>query len=218
MNKIVESINYASDSYWGDPERFSFRAMIDSYTTSTELNQGEDRVVKTSFNISMMGHIVADSINAEIAGMNRFFSKPKVSFGIEFAGTLEELEARANTPEAETTSRFFDKGATETAPPGATAEELAYLSLDKLYSSDSIPVTVDGLVLTWSGLSFAPTPPSIDSPTKENFRVYINGVIVESSSIDSVVDNGGAVVVTFNNTLGYSINAGDKFSISGKLA
>ena len=30
LNKIVEAINYASDSYWGDPERFKFRAMIDS--------------------------------------------------------------------------------------------------------------------------------------------------------------------------------------------
>ena len=35
MNKLVEAINFASDSYWGDPERFSFRAMIDSYAQTT---------------------------------------------------------------------------------------------------------------------------------------------------------------------------------------
>ena len=45
MNKIVESINFASDAYWGDPERFKFRAMIDSYTTTTEMVQGQDRMV-----------------------------------------------------------------------------------------------------------------------------------------------------------------------------
>ena len=28
LNKIVEAINYASDSYWGNPERFKFRARI----------------------------------------------------------------------------------------------------------------------------------------------------------------------------------------------
>ena len=33
LNKIVESINYASDSYWGDPQRFKFKASIDSYAT-----------------------------------------------------------------------------------------------------------------------------------------------------------------------------------------
>ena len=62
MNKIVEAINFASDSYWGDPNKFSFRAMIDNYTTSTELAQGQDRAVKTTFNISMIGHIVSDTI------------------------------------------------------------------------------------------------------------------------------------------------------------
>ena len=51
MNKLVESINYASDSYWGDPERFSFRAKIDSYSTAVELSQGSDyeRTYNTRF-------------------------------------------------------------------------------------------------------------------------------------------------------------------------
>ena len=30
-NKIIEAMNYASDSYWGDPERFKFKAIINSY-------------------------------------------------------------------------------------------------------------------------------------------------------------------------------------------
>ena len=79
-NKIIEAMNYASDSYWGDPERFNFRAMIDNYTTSTEMAQGQDRTVKTSFEIKMMGHIVPDSINTSIANMNKFYSKSSVKF------------------------------------------------------------------------------------------------------------------------------------------
>ena len=63
-NKIVEGVNFASDSYWGNPSKFRFRAMIDNYTTSTELVQGNDRIVKTEFNINLLGHIVTDTINA----------------------------------------------------------------------------------------------------------------------------------------------------------
>ena len=37
MNKIIESINNASDSYWGDPERFNFTAKIDTYNNTTEV-------------------------------------------------------------------------------------------------------------------------------------------------------------------------------------
>ena len=44
-----------SDSYWGDKERYRFRAMIDSYTPTIEMNQGQDRSVKTTFTIRLNG-------------------------------------------------------------------------------------------------------------------------------------------------------------------
>lgn len=93
MNKIVESINFASDSYWGDPERFKFRADIDSYTNIVEQTQGEDRVVKTSFQIKLAGHIVSDAINTSIARPNKFFAKASVNFGIEAVGPAEILNS-----------------------------------------------------------------------------------------------------------------------------
>ena len=58
LNKIVESINYASDSYWGDPERFKFKARIDSFATTNELNQGANRVVRSTFTLKINGYIV----------------------------------------------------------------------------------------------------------------------------------------------------------------
>ncbi|MGY8866350.1 MAG: hypothetical protein ACKVJK_12090, partial [Methylophagaceae bacterium] len=51
-NKLIESINFASDSYWGDPSSFHFRAMIDTFTTSQEIVQGNDRIVKSNFTIN----------------------------------------------------------------------------------------------------------------------------------------------------------------------
>lgn len=89
MNKIVESINFASDAYWGDPEKFKFRAMIDNFTTVTELNQGEDRKVRTEFQINMLGHIISDSINAQLNGQNKFYTKGKVSFTTETVDSLD---------------------------------------------------------------------------------------------------------------------------------
>ena len=91
MNKIVESINFASDAYWGDPNRFNFRAMIDSYTTTTEVTQGQDRTVKTAFEINLMGHIIPDSINASIASTDKFYSKAAVRFTYETTGSIDRL-------------------------------------------------------------------------------------------------------------------------------
>ena len=88
MNHIVESVNFASDSYWGDPERFKFRAAIDSYQTVTEQSQGEDRVVKTTFQIKLAGYIVSDAINTSVMSPNKYYSKASVTFGLETTGSL----------------------------------------------------------------------------------------------------------------------------------
>lgn len=82
-NKIIEGVNFASDSYWGDPSKFRFRAMIDTYTTATELVQGNDRIVKTEFNINLLGHIVTDTVNALPFNTRKYSSKTNLNFTSE---------------------------------------------------------------------------------------------------------------------------------------
>jgi len=53
LNKIIEACEYASDAYWGNPERFKFRAFIDSFSTETSLTPNKDRLVKGTFNIQI---------------------------------------------------------------------------------------------------------------------------------------------------------------------
>jgi hypothetical protein len=88
MNKIVEAVNYASDSYWGDPARFKFNASIASFTNSQTLNQGEERLVKTDFTITMRGYIVPDIISKDTSALKKFFSKGKVLIQTE---TVEDI-------------------------------------------------------------------------------------------------------------------------------
>ena len=87
-NKIVEGINFASDSYWGDPHKFRFRAMIDSFTTATEVVQGNDRIVKTEFNINLLGHIITDTINALPFNTAKYSQKTNFKITGETSSTL----------------------------------------------------------------------------------------------------------------------------------
>ncbi|MDC3258001.1 hypothetical protein OAU28_01475 [Flavobacteriales bacterium] len=86
-NKLIEMINYSSDTYWGDPERFNFNARIDSYNNTTEVTQGEDRIVKTDFGLSLQGYLVPDSLNQEIASgnINKSFTRSKITFNSEIS-------------------------------------------------------------------------------------------------------------------------------------
>ena len=90
-NKLVEAINFASDSYWGDPSKFHFRAMIDQFTTSSEIVQGRDRMVKSNFSINLLGHIVTDTINALAVNSKKFFSKSAVKITSETVKNINDL-------------------------------------------------------------------------------------------------------------------------------
>ena len=224
MNKIVESINFASDAYWGDPERFNFRAMIDSYTTTTEVNQGQDRTVKTNFNITMMGHIVPDSINTSIANMNKFYSKSAVKFGLEVEGTEEIFARKAGTAVKESpTGRFFDSitGRIQTTiqSSGMTNAERTYLSLNTIIDSNLHTTSVDtgNNSITFEGISIATPPPNFPALTVQDFQVFINGVIAETSAITSITQVGSDVVIDFGAGLGYTISDQMEITAVGKF-
>jgi hypothetical protein len=90
LNKIVEAINYASDAYWGDPERFKFRAMIDSFGFQTELVANDERMVRSTFNIKLNGYIVPEILQKDINSLKKFSDTTKIIFSIE-ASSIDAL-------------------------------------------------------------------------------------------------------------------------------
>ena len=83
LNKIIESCEYASDAYWGNPERFKFRAFIDSFTTQTNLTAGKDRLVIGNFNIRLRGYIIPDTIQKDLNSIKKWNSKSVINITSE---------------------------------------------------------------------------------------------------------------------------------------
>jgi len=219
MNKIIESVNFASDSYWGDPERFKFRAAIDNYTTTTELVDGGDRTVKTSFQIKIAGYIVSDAINTSVGNPNKFFSKAALKFGIETAGTTEILTARAGTPTSQAPTRFFDTaltgvsgGSGATGAGGMTAAEIAYVGM----SNTALADTVVGLLATFNNHTIASPPIGFPVLDEGDFQVYINGVMIPTQN-RTTVQSGVNITTTFTD-LGFTLDGTDQIIIVGKFS
>ena len=234
MNKIVESINFASDSYWGDPERFKFRAMIDSYTTTTEMVQGEDRMVKTNFNINMLGHIVPDTINTSIANMNKYYSKSAINFTFETAGSAETLAALADTPAREAKIRQFDGTGGRTtinqtinqtiiSGSGMTNVERDYAALSIVIDTNNTTdynhnFDIPNDKITFIGVTIADTPAGFPALTVEDFQVFINGLGVEPAAITSIAEISGNTEIVFDRTeLGYGLNSEYEITAVGKF-
>lgn len=94
LNKVIEAINYASNSYWGNPERFKFKATIDSFATPVELASGGERTVKSTFQLKLYGYVVPDTVQKELASLKKFSNKNQIIFNMEVVSNLEE----ANNP------------------------------------------------------------------------------------------------------------------------
>ena len=90
LNKIVEAIEYASDAYWGDPQRYKFKAMIDSFGFQTELVNNDERIVRSTFNIKLNGYIVPEILQKDINSLKKYTDTTKVLFSIE-ASSIDAL-------------------------------------------------------------------------------------------------------------------------------
>ena len=83
-------MNYASDSYWGNKERFQFRASIDSYATSVEIVSAGNRLVKTAFTLKLYGYLIPDTIQKELASVKKISNATQLVFDLETVIKLPE--------------------------------------------------------------------------------------------------------------------------------
>ena len=78
-------------------------------------------------------------------------------------------------------------------------------------------MTVSDPVVTFEDISFATVPEGFPAIQKDDFTVFVNGIASEIDAIDSIAEDGSNVVITFNNSLNFDLEADDEFMITGKL-
>ena len=93
LNKIIEAMEYASDAYWGDPQRYQFKSMIDSFGFQTELADREERIVRSTFDIKLNGYIIPDILQKDITSLQKFSNKTKIIFSVETVDTPDFFES-----------------------------------------------------------------------------------------------------------------------------
>lgn len=220
-NKVVEAIEFASDSYWGDPNRFKFRANIDSFTTTTLLEQGQDRAAKSTFNIKLYGYIISDTINKELANSNIFYSKSQIIFDLETTtldlDTVNPTTQMAANNTVGSTSFIGDGNIiTNVTIEGASLADLTYLNTNIVKKADVITVP-NQVLFTGASILQPDNASSLPATTINNFVFYINGQYIPSL-FTSFVNDGSGVRVQFNTTsIGYTLETGDEVIAIGKF-
>lgn len=244
INKIIEAIEYASDAYWGNPERFQFQARIDSFNTITELQNTEERLVRSTFEIKVYGYIVPDVLQKDLNSIKKFSSKSKIIINLEttsnssdfLSGTNADTEAGVFSPNANvvnTNIRFLDQVSLASFEGGSSSTDMTalnYLSLNTVVSGSNLTGsftsmypdgTIDGTsIATIIGYNTSSVPTGVTDAGVMKFNFYINGLYLEPQAIISVINSGSNVILTIDNhnaNFSEPLDSGDELIGNGKF-
>ena len=97
LNHIIEAINFAANSYWGDPERFKFKALINQFATINEVNTGEYRNVRATFDLTLKGYLIPDVIQRDLVAPKKVLSPSKINFLDEIVSNIPEVSEQPSS-------------------------------------------------------------------------------------------------------------------------
>jgi hypothetical protein len=100
MNHIIETFQFAVDEYWGDKNKFKFYTKADSFSTETEVTAGSERIVKTTFNLTVNAYLLPKQFDSEPTTKLNYTTK-KVFVSVE----LETVDGKIKKP---TQSKYVD--------------------------------------------------------------------------------------------------------------
>jgi hypothetical protein len=218
MDALVESINFASRTYWGDPSKFQFYSSIESFDESVTYEIGQDRAVKNTFSITLNGYIIPESVNKSMASVNKVFGLSKIIFGLETSDgqkPIDTVKKRSNN--------FKPLGAilaqdgvniiiNEGGSGGLTPDYANYL----INNTSLVGTYVSSTSVTFNkGWAVAPSPLPANSST--NFNIFVNGVYIEPSSYTFTNNITYSTLVINPTLLGYSLESNDLVIAVGKF-
>ena len=89
MNRLIEQISFEDDEYWGDRGQYKFRTRIDEYKTDTVLPDVQDRLVRTSFNLSVSAYLLPERM---VNKTNQIMQTSQQRFSTKKIVTFSEIE------------------------------------------------------------------------------------------------------------------------------
>jgi hypothetical protein len=218
MDKLVEVLNFASRSYWGDPNRFQFYSSIESFQDSVTYNVGDNRAVRVNFNITLNGYLIPDSLNKKLATPSNKYSISQIIFGLETSTGTEEFSAKVKRGRSNKVKSVLLNDSVNnvniTNNFGTTDPAvLTYINTNKTVVGTYVSPTT---VTFPNGWLAAPSP--LPATSLANFSFFVNGQYIEPSSITSFTDGVTSSVLVINQALlGYGFEADDVVIGIGKF-
>jgi hypothetical protein len=199
-NRILEAVQYAENSYWGDKNRYYFRVNIESFPTSVQYSAEEERTVVSKITMKLHGYLIPDTINAYLSHDMAYVSKGQVIFN-EYA--VDDLVVPVSIKKPKITN------VNPISPPIITPASFAAVSQYLNTNNSALAIVTSTNQATLYGKQIMVAPDPLPPTGKSQFIVLINGINTEPNFFN-LQQVGNDIVFTFNTSLsglGYELNS-----------
>ena len=223
LNKLIESIGYRSDAYWGLPNRFLFKAEINNFPITSQVTDGEDRKIISTFTLTLRGYLTPDNIDKFLSSEAlKSINKTHLVFTMEaVSGDLETYKVSTKKQSSVAATSFVPEGVnvvnnnyTITTVGDAIVNYLnTNKSLKANYATENTAYFISA--------SFLPTPVSSSLPETSvvDFKFFVNGIYVPQEHLTSFVTSGSGLLLTVDTgSLGYGFDNQDEIIGVGKFS
>lgn len=78
LNTVIESLNWASDEYWGDKRRFKFITFVSDYNIINDVTSDNERINRVEFNLNVKAYLLPKKFDGENTTKKGFSTKAVV--------------------------------------------------------------------------------------------------------------------------------------------
>lgn len=217
MNSIVESLVYSEGSYWGEPDKFKFRAKIDDFQNTTDLQVETDRIVRTNFTITMFGYLVPDVLIKNLSKHKSNKTNSVQQLNVQQivdtnSSTFQDQSSLGLGPNLQVTSPVPQISVISGIDPAI----LTYLNTN--IARKATTVTPSNTAV-FTATSFLSAPAGLPSTSLLSFQFFINGEHVEPAAITSFTNSGSNICTVVFDTaqLGFTLTITDEVVAVGKF-
>ena len=206
LNTLIESLNWASDEYWGDKKKFKFHTTITDYNVVNEIGEDTQRINRIEFTLNVKAYLLPEKFDGENT------TKKGINIGrVVFSNELD-LTANGRLEQILTNPNYYN----------SNKDLVDYLDLSNSYSTSAVsngqtlfsinnirpvkvPILLVGSVITSLTLDGIPYEISI----YKNSTKLTENVEFTSTYLNNTLD------LTFINSV--SFDTTDSLTIFGKF-
>lgn len=217
LNDIIEVFTFAENEYWGQKNKFKFKASIDSFDISNELTDGGERIVRGSFNINVNAFLLPEEFANKVNTVKSYTPKRIVM--------MTEIDTSLATPNRNDyrQNRKMPAFGKQSNPRVSMVTEYQklfdYVTLSNSYDTSFVSTNSTESVFSLSNSFIVPIPSELSSivTADDQTQAFINGVFVSTDAY-TVSHSGNDLLVTFDHSvLGYELASDDDVVLRGKI-